>query len=90
MKQLKLNVERDEKIVNKKIEEEFALKNATIYGGYNLFSDYAATNALDRLLEEELGGLKAPWATYSFLMVWRILTLPVARYDLQPSPSING
>lgn len=73
MKQLKLNIERDEKIVNKKIEEEFTLKKATIYGGYNLFSGYVATNALDRFLEEELGGLKAPWATYSLPMVCRTL-----------------
>ena len=62
MKQLKLNIEREEKIVNKKIKEEFSLKNATLYGGYNLFSDYLASNGLDRLLEEELGGMKAPWA----------------------------
>jgi hypothetical protein len=27
----------NEKIVNKKIAEEFTLQNATIYGGYNLF-----------------------------------------------------
>jgi hypothetical protein len=73
VKQLKLNIERDEKIVNKKIEEEFTLKNATIYGGYNLFSDYVAGNALDRFLEEELGGLKAPWATYPLPMVCRTL-----------------
>jgi len=53
VKQLKLNIEREEKIVNKKIKEEFSLKNATLYGGYNLFSDYLASNGLDRLLEEE-------------------------------------
>ena len=53
VKKLKLNIEREEKIVNKKIKEEFSLKNATLYGGYNLFSDYLASNGLDRLLEEE-------------------------------------
>ncbi len=37
VKQLKLNIQTDEKIVNKKIKEEFTLKNATIYGGYNIF-----------------------------------------------------
>jgi len=37
VKQLKLNIHTDEKIVNKKIKEEFTLKNATIYGGYNIF-----------------------------------------------------
>ena len=73
MKQLKLNIEREEKIVNKKIKEEFNLKNATLYGGYNLFSDYLASNGLDRLLEEELGGIKAPWATYPMPIVWRTL-----------------
>ena len=36
MKQLKLSIEPDDGIVNKKIKEEFSLKNATIYGGYNL------------------------------------------------------
>jgi hypothetical protein len=40
VKQYKLNTLPDEKIVNKKIKEEFTLKNATVYGGYNLFSDY--------------------------------------------------
>lgn len=32
VKQLKLNIQSDEKMVNKKIEEEFTLTNATIYG----------------------------------------------------------
>ena len=73
MKQLKLNIGREEKIVNKKIKEEFSLKNATLYGGYNLFSDYLASNGLDRLLEEELGGMKAPWATYPMPIVCRAL-----------------
>ena len=73
MKQLKLNIEREEKIVNKKIKEEFSLKNATLYGGYNLFSDYLASNGLDRLLEEELGGMKAPWARYPMPIVCRTL-----------------
>jgi hypothetical protein len=73
VKQLELNIQSHEKIVNKKIREEFTLKNATIYGGYNLFSDYVASNVLDRLLEEELGGMKAPWATYHMPMVCRTL-----------------
>ncbi len=73
MKQLELNIQRHEKIVNKNIREEFTLKNATIYGGYNLFSDYVASNGLDRLLEEELSGMKAPWATYHMPMVCRTL-----------------
>jgi hypothetical protein len=55
----------NEEIVNKNIKEEFTLKNATLYGGYNLFSDYLAINGVDRLLEQELSGMKAPWATYS-------------------------
>jgi hypothetical protein len=73
VKQLELNIQSHEKIVNKKIREEFTLKNATIYGGYNLFSDYVAINGLDRLLEEELRGMKAPWATYHMPMVCRTL-----------------
>ena len=60
MKQIKLNIQGAQKIVNRKIKEEFTLKNATIYGGYNLFSDYLAENGLDRLLEQEVSGMKAP------------------------------
>lgn len=73
MKQLKINIPGNEKIVNKKIKEEFTLKNATLYGGYNLFSDYLAINGDDRLLEQELGGMKAPWATYCMPTVCRTL-----------------
>jgi len=50
VKQLKINIPGNEEIVNKKIKEEFTLKNATLYGGYNLFSDYLAINGVDRLL----------------------------------------
>jgi hypothetical protein len=71
VKQLELNIHKDKKIVNKKIKEEFTLKNATIYGGYNIFSDYLATNGLDRFLEQELSGMKAPWATYEMPTVCR-------------------
>jgi len=73
VKQLKLNVQPDEKIVNKKIKEEFTLKNATVYGGYNLFSDYLRRSALDHLLEKELGGMKANWATYNMATICRTL-----------------
>ena len=73
MKQYKLNIQPDEKIVNKKIKEEFTLKNATVYGGYNLFSDYLRSNGLDHLLEKEVGGMKAPWSTYNMPTVCRTL-----------------
>ena len=73
MKQLKMNIPGNEMIVNKNIKEEFTLKNATLYGGYNLFSDYLACNGLDRLLEQQLSGMKAPWATYEMPTVCRIL-----------------
>jgi hypothetical protein len=73
VKQLKINIQGDEEIVNKKIKEESTLKNATMYGGYNLFSDYLGSNYLDRLLEQELAGIKAPWATYHMPMVCRTL-----------------
>ena len=73
MKQLKINIPGNEKIVNKNIKEEFTLKNATLYGGYNLFSDYLACNGLDRLLEQQLTGMKAPWATYEMPTVCRTL-----------------
>jgi hypothetical protein len=54
---------KNERIVNKKTAEEFTLHNATIYGGYHLFSDYLASNGLDHYLEQQLSGMKAPWAT---------------------------
>ena len=73
MKQLKINIPGNEKIVNKNIKEEFTLKNATLYGGYNLFSDYLACNGLDRLLEQQLNGMKASWATYEMPTVCRTL-----------------
>jgi len=73
VKQLKINIPGNEKIVNKNIKEEFTLKNATLYGGYNLFSDYLACNGLDRLLEQQLTGMKAPWATYEMPTVCRTL-----------------
>ena len=73
MKQLKINIPGNEKIVNKNIKEEFTLKNATLYGGYNLFSDYLACNGLDRLLEQQLTGMKAHWATYEMPTVCRTL-----------------
>jgi hypothetical protein len=73
VKQLKINIPGNEKIVNKNIKEEFTLKNATLYGGYNLFSDYLACNGLDRLLEQQLAGMKAHWATYEMPTVCRTL-----------------
>lgn len=73
MKQIKLNIQANEKIINKKIKEEFTLKNATIYGGYNIFSDHLASNGLDRLLEQEISGMKAPWAIYPMSTVCRTL-----------------
>jgi len=73
VKQLKINIPGNEEIVNKKIKEEFTLKNATIYGGYNIFSDYLSINGLDRLIEQELESMKAPWATYDMPTVCRTL-----------------
>lgn len=66
-------IKKKNKIVNQTIKEEFTLKNATLYGGYNLFSDYLTLNGLDRLLQEELGGMKAAWADYSMPVVCRTL-----------------
>ena len=73
MKQFKPNIQKDDQIVNRKIKEDFSLKNATLFGGYNLFSDYLASNGLDRCLEQQLGGMKAPWATYSMPVVCRTI-----------------
>jgi len=41
-----------DRIVNRRIHEEFTLKNATLYGGYNLYSDLVARSGLDTLLGE--------------------------------------
>ena len=73
MKQYELNIQKDQMIVNKKIKEEFTLTHATLYGGYNIFSDYLASNNLDRFLEQELSEMKAPWATYGMPTVCRTL-----------------
>jgi len=73
VKQLKINIQGTEKIVNKKIKEEFTLKRATLYGGYNLFSDCLTSNGLDGFLEQEFSGMKAPWTTYKMPTVCRTL-----------------
>ena len=73
MKQFKSNIHGDDRIVNRKIKEEFSLKNATLFGGYNLFSDYLASNGLDRGLQKELEAMKAPWATYSMPVICRTI-----------------
>jgi hypothetical protein len=65
--------QKKEKIANKRIKEEFTLKNTTIYGGYNLYSDHVVQGGLDRLLADELTGMKAPWATYHMPIVCRTL-----------------
>ena len=78
VKQRTLNIQvkkkrKKEKIANKKIKEEFTLKNTTIYGGYNLYSDHVVQSGLDRILADELSGMKAPWATYHMPVVCRTL-----------------
>jgi len=78
VKQRILNIQakkkrKKEKIANKKIKEEFTLKNTTIYGGYNLYSDHVVQGGLDRLLADALSGMKAPWATYHMPVVCRTL-----------------
>jgi hypothetical protein len=70
---LERKVAGTERIVNRKIQEEFTLKNATIYGGYNLYSDTVARSGLDHLLEENFSGSKAAWARYNLPTVLRIL-----------------
>jgi hypothetical protein len=78
VKQRPLNIQakkkqKKEKITNKKIKEEFTLKNTTIYGGYNLYSDHVVQSGLDRVIADELSGMKAPWATYHMPVVCRTL-----------------
>ena len=57
-----------DRIVNRKIHEGFTLKNATLYGGYNLYSDMVVGDGLDSLLEQNSCGWKAAWATYNLPM----------------------
>ncbi len=73
MSLLNEKVAATDRIVNRKIHEKFTLKDATLYGGYNLYSDMVARNGLDTLLEENFRGWKAPWATYNLPTVLRIL-----------------
>jgi hypothetical protein len=63
MKPVNAEIDRNKKIANIRIKEEFTLINATIYCGCHLFSDYLESNGLDRLLEQKLVGMKARWAT---------------------------
>lgn len=41
-----------DRIANRKIGEQSALKEATVCGGYKLYSDMVARSGLDWLLEE--------------------------------------
>jgi hypothetical protein len=49
-----------------KIREEFTLKNATLFGGYNLFRNFLEHAKIFTSLNKKISITKAPNATYSF------------------------
>lgn len=57
----------------RKIHEEFTLKNATVFGGYNLLADYVTAKHVETLLRESIGIEKAAWSTYDLPFVLRYL-----------------
>lgn len=48
----------------RKIAEEFTLKRATAFGGFNLFSDYMDSIGFSDSVSQHLETEKAPWALY--------------------------
>ncbi|MDI6890925.1 MAG: transposase [Thermodesulfovibrionales bacterium] len=57
----------------RKIREEFTLKNATVFGGYNLLADFIETKRLETILGECIDIQKAEWSTYDFPFILRYL-----------------
>lgn len=57
----------------RKMHEEFTLKNATVFGGYNLLADYVTAKRVETLLRESIGIEKAAWSTYDLPFVLRYL-----------------
>lgn len=58
---------------NRNIKEEFTLKDATVFGGYNLLADFIRTKKLETILGECIGIQKAEWSEYDFPFVLRCL-----------------
>lgn len=56
------------------IKEEFTLKNATVFGGYNLLADFTNAKKLETIFSECVDIRKAEWAEYDFPFVLRYLT----------------
>jgi len=56
-----------------KIEEQVAVKDSTVYGGYNVWKDRGGQRGLDKVLEETLSGWEARWARYGLPTVGRSL-----------------
>ncbi|MFN3739865.1 MAG: hypothetical protein ACK4TF_04235, partial [Thermodesulfovibrionales bacterium] len=54
---------------NRNIKEEFTLKDATVFGGYNLLADFIRTKKLETILGECIGIQKAEWSEYDFPFV---------------------
>lgn len=46
------------------IKEEFTLKNATVFGGYNLLADFIQMKKVQTILGECIGIKKAEWSRY--------------------------
>ncbi|GER92644.1 IS1380 family transposase [hot springs metagenome] len=55
------------------IQEEFNLKNTTVYGGYNLIADFIKAKGLEAILGKCVGIKKADWCTYEFSFILRCL-----------------
>jgi hypothetical protein len=55
------------------IKEEFTLKNATVFGGYNLLADFIKAKRVEAILGECIDIRKAEWSTYEFPFVLRCL-----------------
>jgi hypothetical protein len=47
-----------------KVKEEFTLKNATVFGGYNLLADFIQTKKVETILDKCIDIKKAEWSTY--------------------------
>ena len=61
------------------MDEEFSLKNATSYGGANLYLDYLEAIGLHAQLENAIPIKKAAYSTYQFSKVCMLL---IAGYTL--------
>ncbi|RMG70144.1 MAG: hypothetical protein D6710_07685, partial [Nitrospirae bacterium] len=57
----------------RQIKEEFTLKEATSYGGYNLLADYISKKKVETVLRKCVGIEKAEWSRYDLSFVLRYI-----------------